>query len=61
MRALLAGAGRAGPLSFLLPTRQVALLKWCLSQGLHVVKPMTLMTIGAYREPVRPYMPSVFY
>ena len=62
MRALLLGAAAGpGPLSFLLPTRQCTLFKWCLSMGLKAIKPMTLMTKGEYREPDRPYMPSVFY
>ncbi|ACL61364.1 GNAT family N-acetyltransferase [Methylobacterium nodulans] len=62
MQALILGAATtAASVSFLLPTRQKALLSWCLDQGLKAVKPMTLMTMGKYREPDRPYMPSVFY
>jgi predicted N-acetyltransferase YhbS len=63
MRAVIAGAAaaREGPVSFLLPIRQSALFRWCLDQGMKAVKPMMLMTKGAYREPDRPYMPSVFY
>ena len=63
MRALLAGVGAASdrPLSFLLPTRQAALFRWCLANGLRVVKSMTLMTMGAYEEPRGPYLPSVGY
>jgi GNAT superfamily N-acetyltransferase len=53
MRALLAGAGAmsAESLSLLLPTRQTDLFRWCLKEGLRVVKPMTLMTMGHYQEP----------
>ena len=61
MRALILGAASEGPVSFLLPTRQRDLFTWCIGQGLRAVKPMTLMTIGQYRQPDRPYMPSVFY
>lgn len=62
LRALLLGAAAAvGPLSFLLPIRQSALLAWCLKQGLRAVKPMTLMSVGAYQEAARPFLPSVFY
>jgi len=62
MRALILGAAStAGALSFLLPTRQSGLFAWCLEQGLRAVKPMTLMTLGQYREAELPYMPSVFY
>jgi predicted N-acetyltransferase YhbS len=63
LRALLAGAGAASeaPLSLLVPTRRSDLFRWCLSEGLRVVKPMTLMTTGAYREPAGGYYPSVLF
>lgn len=63
MRGLLLGALAAGdePGSFLLPTRQADLFRWCLDDGLRVVKPMTYMTIGAYREPAGAWIPSVLY
>jgi predicted N-acetyltransferase YhbS len=63
MRALLAGASAEGgaPLSFLLPTRQAALFRWCLGRGLRVVKTMTLMTTGEYVEPRGSYLTSVLY
>jgi predicted N-acetyltransferase YhbS len=53
MTALLSGANNLTeqPLSFLLPTRQAELFRWCLSSGLRVVKPMTLMSMGMYQEP----------
>jgi ribosomal protein S18 acetylase RimI-like enzyme len=63
MQALLLGAAALGsePLAFLLPVRQANLFRWCLAEGLRVVKPMTLMTLGAYREPSAPYFVSVLY
>ena len=64
MRALLLGAGNlvpGQPISFLLPTRQTRLFRWCLKQGMRVIKPMTLMTIGEYQEPRTCYLPSVGY
>lgn len=62
MRVVIVGAASASPsVSFLLPTRQTALFNWCLSQGMKAVKPMTLMTVGKYCQPDRPYLPSVFY
>jgi predicted N-acetyltransferase YhbS len=63
MRALLAGAGSMStePLSLLLPTRQANLFRWCLHQGMRGIKPMTLMTMGHYREPKGCYFPSVLY
>lgn len=61
MRALLAGAaaGSDAPLSLLLPTRQAELFRWCLREGMRVVKPMTLMTMGEYREPRGSWYASV--
>ena len=39
------------PASFLLPTRQAGLFRWCLGEGLRAIKPVTYMAIGEYREP----------
>jgi predicted N-acetyltransferase YhbS len=50
-----------GPGSFLLPTRQSQLFRWCLGQGLRVVKPMTYMTVGRYETPAGSWIPSVLY
>jgi GNAT superfamily N-acetyltransferase len=63
MRALLLGisAATAGPLCFLLPIRQAGLFRWCLDHGLRVVKPMTLMAMGEYREPAGCHFPSVVF
>lgn len=63
MQALLAGAARlsAAPLSFILPVRQANLFRWCLANGLRVVKPMNLMSMGEYRDPRGAYLPSVGY
>jgi predicted N-acetyltransferase YhbS len=61
MKALILGAAalQQGPLSFLLPTRQADLFRWCLAEGFKSVMPMTLMTMGEYRAPQGSYMPSV--
>ena len=63
LKTLLLGAGAASaePLEFLLPVRQAELFRWCLEEGLKVVKPMNLMGIGWYRPPERPYFPTVSY
>ena len=47
-----------GP-GFLLPTRNSDVFRWCLANGLRVVQPMTLMSIGLYNEPRGAFMPSV--
>jgi predicted N-acetyltransferase YhbS len=52
--------GFAGP-GLLVPTRNAELFRWCLEQGLRVMYPMTLMTIGQYDEPAGFYLPSVSY
>jgi ribosomal protein S18 acetylase RimI-like enzyme len=61
--ALIAGALAADEVSasFLVPTRQAGLFRWCLSQGLRPIKPMTYMTFGEYREPDGGWIPSVLY
>lgn len=63
MMALILGAGASDPepIAFLLPVRQANLFRWCLSEGLRVVKPMNLMAMGYYQEPKGCYFPSVFY
>ncbi len=63
MRALILGALAAEeqPASFLLPTRQAGLFRWCLAEGLGVVKPMTYMAIGEYRKSSGCWIPSVLY
>ena len=63
MRALITGTLAAGeePASFLLPTRQASLFRWCLGEGLRAVKPMTYMAIGEYRDPDGSWIPSVLY
>jgi hypothetical protein len=56
------GAGRqiAGP-GILVPATNSDFLQWCLGQGLRIVEPFMLMTVGLYNEPAGAYMPSVLY
>lgn len=63
MKALLLGIGASmtGPLSFLLPVRQTRFFRWCLDHGLRTVKPMTLMTMGEYQDPIGCYFPSIAF
>ena len=49
------------PASFLLPLHQHDLLRWCLSAGLRIVKPMNYMVLGGYRRPRGAWVPSVLY
>jgi hypothetical protein len=61
LKALISAAKMfAGP-GFLVPSRNGALLRWCLAQGLRVTQPLTLMTMGLYNEPCGAYLPSILY
>lgn len=61
LQALIAAAPNFDGPGFLLPTRNTALLRWCLDHGLTIVQPMTLMTIGTYQEPQGAFLPSILY
>jgi predicted N-acetyltransferase YhbS len=61
MQALIASAESfAGP-GILVPSRNTALLRWCLANGLRVIQPMTLMSIGLYNEPAGAWLPSISF
>jgi predicted N-acetyltransferase YhbS len=61
LQALIGAAPQFGGPGFLLPTRNAALLRWCLAHGLRVVQPMTLMSTGLYNEPQGAYLPSIAF
>jgi predicted N-acetyltransferase YhbS len=61
LQALIASAQTFGGPGILVPTRNAALFRWCLENGLRVVQPMTLMTIGLYNEPAGAYLPSILF
>jgi predicted N-acetyltransferase YhbS len=61
LQALIASAdGFSGP-GLIVPTRNGELFRWCLTNGLRVVQPLTLMTTGLYNEPAGAYVPSILY
>ena len=61
VKALIGAAKEfAGP-GFLLPTRNGELFRWCLTNGLRVTQPMTLMSRGLYNEPAGAFLPSILY
>ncbi len=61
IKALIGAAKEfAGP-GFLLPTRNGELFRWCLTNGLRVTQPMTLMSRGLYNEPAGAFLPSILY
>jgi predicted N-acetyltransferase YhbS len=61
LKALIGAAKEfVGP-GFLLPTRNGDLFRWCLTNGLRVTQPMTLMSKGLYNEPAGVFLPSILY
>jgi GNAT superfamily N-acetyltransferase len=62
MRALFLGGAAISndSLAFLVPLRS-GLFRWGLSEGLRLVKPMTVMAMGEYREPQEGWFPNVLY
>jgi predicted N-acetyltransferase YhbS len=61
LQALIASAESFGGPGILVPSRNSALLRWCIANGLQVVQPMTLMSIGLYNEPAGAWLPSVLF
>ena len=61
LQALLASAESFGGPGILVPSRNADLFRWCLSNGLRVTQPMTLMTAGLYNDPTGAYLPSILF
>ena len=61
LQALIASAEVFEGPGIIVPTRNSDLFRWCLENGLRVVQPMTLMTLGLYNEPAGAYLPSVLF
>lgn len=61
LQALIAAAEAFVGLGILVPSRNAALLRWCLDNGLRLVQQSTLMTIGLYNEPQGAWLPSIVY
>lgn len=61
LMALIASAESFGGSGILVPSRNSALFQWCLTNGLKVVQPMTLMSVGLYNEPAGAWLPSVTF
>lgn len=61
LQALLASVESFGGSGILVPSRNNALFRWCLSNGLRVVQPMTLMSSGLYNEPAGSWLPSITF
>jgi predicted N-acetyltransferase YhbS len=61
MQALIASAESFGGPGILVPTRNSGLLRWCLANGLQIVQPLTLMSVGLYSEPSGAWLPSILF
>lgn len=61
LQALIASAESFGGPGILVPSRNAALFRWCLGNGLRVTQPMTLMSAGLYNEPSGAWLPSVMF
>ncbi|HEY9845097.1 MAG TPA: GNAT family N-acetyltransferase [Candidatus Caenarcaniphilales bacterium] len=61
LKALIGAATSFEGPGFLLPTRNSQLFRWCLQQGLRVVQPMTLMSLGLYNQPAGVFLPSILF
>lgn len=61
LQALIVSVESFGGSGILLPSRNNELLRRCLGNGLHVVQPMTLMSIGLYNEPAGAWLPSILF
>jgi predicted N-acetyltransferase YhbS len=64
MQALLLGVAASNSeaqVSFHLPVRYANLFRWCLQEGLRVLKPLAVMAVGEYRQPQGCYFPSFDY
>ena len=61
LMALISAAKQFTGPGFLLPSRNGELFRWCLSHGLRVVQPMTLMSVGLYNDPRGAFLPSILF
>ncbi len=61
MQALLTSVESFTGPGILVPSRNSQLLRWCLQNGLRVVQPMTLMSVGLYNDPAGAWLPSIMF
>ena len=61
LQALIASAESFDGPGILVPTRNGQVFSWCLANGLRVVQPMNLMSLGLYNEPAGAFLPSVLF
>ena len=61
LQSLIASAESFEGPGILVPSRNHLLLRWCLTNGLRVVQPLTLMSTGLYSDPSGAWLPSVLF
>lgn len=61
IEALIGAAESLEGAGILVPSRNAELFRWCLTHGLRVVEPMTLMSLGLYNQPAGAFLPSITY
>ena len=61
LQSLIASAESFAGAGILVPSRNHLLLRWCLTNGLRVVQPLTLMSTGLYSDPSGAWLPSVLF
>jgi GNAT superfamily N-acetyltransferase len=61
LQALIASVDSFRGPGILVPSRNSALFQWCLANGLRVMQPMTLMSVGLYNEPGGAWLPSILF
>ena len=61
LKTLIASAYQILGPGFFVPARNYEVISWVLENGFQIGWPANLMTIGPYREPLRPFLPSLAY
>jgi predicted N-acetyltransferase YhbS len=61
LQSLIASAESFAGSGILVPSRNPVLMRWCLTNGLRVVQPLTLMSTGLYGDPSGAWLPSVLF
>jgi len=61
LKALIANASAILGPGFFAPARNHELINWLLENGFQIGWPANLMTVGSYKEPLTPFLPSLAY
>jgi len=61
LEALIASVDSFGGPGILVPSQNSGLFRWCLANGLRLVQPLTLMSVGLYNEPAGAWLPSIHF